>query len=217
MRPAYDLIVFDWDGTLFDSVGWIVDCIQRAALASDRAVPSEQAARSVIGLSLQQAMAALYPGSNEVEMQRFVAHYRTLYHAPPGASLQVFAGVSELLTALRAQGYKLGLATGKARSGLEHALQATGMGGYFDATRCADETASKPHPRMLHELLEQLSVPRRRALLVGDSLHDLRMARNAGVDAVAVSCGANTPEELAELAPLACLEGPSALYSFLNG
>lgn len=73
MRPAYDLIVFDWDGTLFDSVGWIVDCIQRAALASDRAVPSEQAARSVIGLSLQQAMAALYPGSNEVEMQRFVA------------------------------------------------------------------------------------------------------------------------------------------------
>lgn len=125
--------------------------------------------------------------------------------------------MSELLTALRAQGYKLGLATGKARSGLEHALQATGMGGYFDATRCADETASKPHPRMLHELLEQLSVPRRRALLVGDSLHDLRMARNAGVDAVAVSCGANTPEELAELAPLACLEGPSALYSFLNG
>lgn len=206
MKDRYDLLVFDWDGTLFDSIGWIVECLKHAARAAELPVPSEAAARSVIGLSLGQAMQTLYPGSSPAVAQRLAGHYREIYRSRPTASLGLFEGVEGLLAGFRGQGYKLAVATGKARSGLDHALRETGLTGMFHASRCADETDSKPHPRMIHELLDELGMDPGRTLLVGDSLHDLRMARNAGIDAVAVACGANTRAELMELEPLACLE-----------
>ena len=214
MRERYDLLVFDWDGTLFDSISWIVECLQQAARATGLAIPDEQAARAVIGLSLHQAMQTLYPGSPPELAQQLAGHYRAVYRTRSTESLGLFPGVEELLTGYREQGFKLAVATGKARAGLDHALQGTGLTRMFHATRCADETASKPHPLMLEQLLEELAVARERTLLIGDSLHDLHMARNAGIDAVAVACGANTRAELLELAPLACLEATTDLPTF---
>ena len=215
MKDRYELVVFDWDGTLFDSIGWIVRCLQMAAAESDLEVPTESQARSVIGLSLQQAMDALYPGATEIRAQQLVKHYREHYHKDTGHRLGLFEGVEPVLHQLRDRGYKLAVATGKARSGLDHALNATGLTEFFDATRCADETASKPHPLMVHELLEELRVTHERTLLVGDSLHDLRMADNAGVDVVAVACGANSRAELMALNPLLCLETTPELLNHL--
>ncbi|MFM8444003.1 MAG: HAD-IA family hydrolase [Methylococcus sp.] len=211
MKDRYDLLIFDWDGTLFDSIGWIVACLQQAARASGFAVPSDAAARSVIGLSLPQAMQTLYPGSSEDMAQRLVQHYRLLYHSPTATTLGLFEGIETLLLGFRRRGYRLAVATGKARAGLDRALRETGMNDIFHATRCADETASKPHPLMIHQLLEELAVPSARALLIGDSLHDLRMAQQAGIDAVAVACGANSRDELMELRPLHCLETTTEL------
>ena len=206
MKDRYELIVFDWDGTLCDSVGWIVTCLQQAARQTGLEPPDDRAARSVIGLSLQGAMDLLYPGAPETTAQQLLTHYRQAYYDRSGQPVPLFDGVPDMLATFRDRGYRLAVATGKARSGLDRALAETGTQAVFDATRCADETASKPHPRMVDELLAELEVPRHRALLVGDSLHDQLMARNAAVDAIAVSCRANTAGELAELNPLACLE-----------
>jgi len=211
MKDRYDVLIFDWDGTLFDSIGWIVACLRHAARESGFAVPTESAARSVIGLSLPQAMQTLYPGSSEDMAQRLAQHYRTLYNTQTAASLGLFEGVETLLRDFRQRGYRLAVATGKARAGLDRALRETGMTDFFHATRCADETASKPHPLMIHQLLEELAAPPERALLIGDSLHDLRMAQNAGIDVVAVACGANSREELIEFGPLYCLETTTEL------
>lgn len=215
MNDRYELIVFDWDGTLFDSIGWIVRCLQMAAAESCLEVPTESRARSVIGLSLQQAMDTLYPGATEVMAEQLVKHYREYYHQDAGQSLGLFEGVKPVLHELRDRGYKLAVATGKARSGLNHALNSTGLTEFFDATRCADETASKPHPLMVHELLAELRVTHERTLLVGDSLHDVRMAENAGIDVVAVACGANSRAELMELNPLLCLNTTPELLNHL--
>jgi phosphoglycolate phosphatase len=216
MNARYDLLVFDWDGTLFDSIGWIVECLQHAARETGLAVPAETAARSVIGLSLHQAMQVLYPGSSDELARQLAGHYSKLYHSRSTDSLGLFEGVEDMLSAFREQGYQLAVATGKARAGLDHALSGTGVGGLFHATRCADETASKPHPLMVHQLMEELGVVRERTLLVGDSLHDLQMAHNAGVDVVAVACGANTRSELAELNPLICLEKTAELLMLFD-
>ena len=217
MKDRYELIVFDWDGTLSDSVGWIVTCLQQAARETGLTPPDDRAARSIIGLSLQGAMDLLYPGAPETTAQQLLTHYRRAYYDRSGQPIPLFAGVDAMLSTFRERGYQLAVATGKARSGFDRALDESGTRSVFHATRCADETASKPHPRMVDELLAELAVPRHRALLVGDSLHDLLMARNAGVDAIAVSCGANTAEELAELSPLACLESAADLLNLFFG
>lgn len=216
MKDRYDLLIFDWDGTLMDSIGWIVECLRHAARETGLAVPEESAARSVIGLSLHEAMQTLYPGSTPALASELAGHYRELYRSPPAAALGLFEGVEEMLTGLRSQGYLLAVATGKARTGLEHAFRSTGVGELFHASRCADETASKPHPLMLHQLLDELDIATARALLVGDSLHDLRMAQNAGMDVVAVACGANSRTELMELKPLACLETTTELLKLFD-
>ena len=215
MKGRYELLVFDWDGTLFDSISWIVRCLQLAAAETGLDVPSESQARSVIGLSLGQAMELLYPGATEAMAQQLVKHYREHYHQNAGARLGLFEGVESALHELRDRGYKLAVATGKARSGLDHALRETGLTEFFHATRCADETLSKPHPRMIHELLAELQVSQARTLLVGDSLHDLRMAENAGIDVVAVTCGANSHAELSAYHPLLCLDGTPELLEHL--
>jgi phosphoglycolate phosphatase len=205
MRHETDLLIFDWDGTLFDSIDWIVTCLQQAARQTGLREPSQREARSVIGLSLQAALDALYPGEDEATAHRLVTHYRQIYHTRPLSSLGLYEGVPELLLALREAGYQLAVATGKARSGLDAALDETGTRHLFDATRCADETASKPDPLMVEEILEELRVVKSRAVVIGDSLHDLRMADRAGVRAIGVSQGANDHEELMALSPVLCI------------
>jgi phosphoglycolate phosphatase len=205
MRHETDLLIFDWDGTLFDSIDWIVTCLQQAARQTGLREPSHREARSVIGLSLQAALDTLYPGEEDATAHRLVTHYREVYHTRPLSSLGLYPGVPELLVSLRNAGYQLAVATGKARSGLDAALDETGIRHLFDATRCADETASKPDPLMVKEILDELQVPKGRAVVIGDSLHDLRMADRAGVRAIGVSQGANDHEELMALSPVLCI------------
>jgi phosphoglycolate phosphatase len=215
MKDRFDLLVFDWDGTLFDSVDWIVDCLKQAAEDCSLPIPLDEAARSVIGLSLRDAMDTLYPGASPELAARVVESYRRCYESKPITAMSLFEGVPNMLAELRGRGYRLAVATGKIRAGLDPALRATGTAGLFHATRCADETASKPDPTMLFQLMDELAVVRERTLMIGDSLHDLRMARNAGVSAVGVGCGANGLDQLAELNPLVCLGATRELLSLL--
>jgi phosphoglycolate phosphatase len=216
MKNRFDLLIFDWDGTLFDSVDWIVECLQRAARDCGFPVPLPAAAKSVIGLSLAQAMATLYPGSDEAMARHLARSYQSHYGTRPAGPAGLFEGVPAMLETFRARGYRLAVATGKTRAGLGHVLAATGMDEVFDATRCADETASKPDPRMLHEIMAELKVGPERTLMIGDAVHDLHMARNAGVAAVGVGCGANDLGQLAALEPLACLERTLELLDLLD-
>lgn len=216
MRNQFDLLVFDWDGTLFDSVGWIVDCLQRAAHGCGLPIPSDQEAKSVIGLGLMEAMEALFPEYPSEMARRLVEGYRRHYGDRIISADGLFAGVLDMLTELRGRGYRLAVATGKTRAGLNHALAATGTELFFHSTRCADETVSKPNPEMLFQLMSEAGIARERTLMVGDSLHDLRMAHNAGVAAVGVGCGANDLFELAEFDPLACIERTTDLLEILS-
>jgi phosphoglycolate phosphatase len=215
MRDRFDLLVFDWDGTLIDSIDWIVGCLQRAAREHGFPVPDEQAAKQVIGLSLSRAMRTLFPDANDDTVDKLMHAYRGYYNGWAIGADDLFDGVAGLLENLRAAGYRLAIATGKARGGLDDALAATAVGHFFDASRCADETASKPHPKMLLQLMDEVRVPPERTLMIGDSLHDLRMAHNAGIAAVGVACGANTREELLALNPLTCLRHPVELLALL--
>ncbi|MFN3593194.1 MAG: HAD family hydrolase [Thiobacillaceae bacterium] len=204
----YELIIFDWDGTLMDSAGTIVACIQAACRDLGLPVPSREAASHIIGLGLQDALRHLLPELPAQDYPRLVEAYRNHYLSQD-AEIPLFAGADALVASLHARGHLLAVATGKARRGLERAFQHTGLGAYFHASRTADETFSKPHPAMIEELLDELAVPAERALMVGDTSHDLLMARNAGVDALAAGYGAHPAESLAQFQPLAvCSDFP---------
>ncbi len=196
---AYDLVVFDWDGTLMDSTRLIASCLQGACRDVGAPVPSEADALYVIGLNLAATFEHVAPGLGAEERQRLAERYRHHYlsreHEAP-----LYGGVREMLAELHGRGTRLAVATGKARRGLERALDTTGLRPWFEATRCADEGFAKPHPDMLLVLLELTGVPSRRALMVGDTTHDLELAANAGIDAVSVSYGAH-PEELLSTRP----------------
>lgn len=199
-RTQFDLIVFDWDGTLIDSTAAIVQCIQAAARDLGLPVPDKGAASHVIGLGLADAMAAAMPNIDAKYYPSVVERYRHHYLGQDHA-LTLFDGVREMLTDLSQQNYFLAVATGKSRMGLNRALNATGLLSVFDATRCADETFSKPHPAMLHELTRELGRDMSRTLMIGDTTHDLQMAINAGAASVAVEYGAHPMRELAALNP----------------
>ena len=196
MSRPFDLIAFDWDGTLIDSTALISGSLQAAAADLGLPVPTHEQASHVIGLGLMQAFEYLFPALEAERYPALTERYRFHFLAKDH-EVALFDGVRELLPALRAQGYLLAVATGKARRGLDRALEQSGLLQFFDATRCADETFSKPHPQMLLELIDELNVDAARVLMVGDTTHDLQMAANAGTAAVAVTCGAHPPEELA--------------------
>jgi phosphoglycolate phosphatase len=215
-RPLrFDLIAFDWDGTLYDSTGIIVRCIQAAVRDVGGTVPDDRRAAYVIGMSLNQALAHAapdvpperYPQLNE----RYRHHYRQHHE-----DLSLFDGVLALLDSLRARGHLLAVATGKSRRGLDEALQTVELRGMFDASRTADETAGKPDPLMLHELMADFDLPPERVLMVGDTTHDLLMARNAGCASVGVSYGAHTPEAFAALGPLHIAHSVADLGAWLQ-
>jgi phosphoglycolate phosphatase len=213
-RKQFDLIVFDWDGTLMDSTATIVQCIQAAARDLGLPVPDKRAASHVIGLGLADAMQAAMPDIDPVYYPRVVERYRHHYLGQD-QDLTLFDGVREMLADLSQQGYFLAVATGKSRVGLNRALNATGLLSVFDATRCADETFSKPHPAMLQELTRELGQDMTRTLMIGDTTHDLQMAVNAGAAGVAVEYGAHPLHERAAFNPLYSAGSIPALHAWL--
>ncbi len=197
----FDLIAFDWDGTLFDSTKIIVRCIQAAVKDVGGTVPTDEAAAYVIGLGLAQALAHAAPDVPRDKYPVLGERYRYHYHLH-AHDVSLFDGVLPLLAALKARGHLLAVATGKSRHGLDEALQTVQLKGVFDASRTADKTAGKPDPKMLHELMAELGIAPKRTLMVGDTTHDLQMALNAGCPSLAVSYGAHAPDAFAALGPL---------------
>jgi len=211
----YSLIVFDWDGTLLDSAAEIVECIQQASREMGLPVPDAERARHVIGLGLHDSLRIAVPDLPVESYGEFAALYRKNFLARE-ESMRLFTGVRELLAALRQREHLLAVATGKSRRGLDRALEASALGTHFAASRCGDETHPKPHPAMLLELMEQLAVDPARVLMIGDTSHDLEMARNAGVDALGVTYGAHPASALQALAPRACVASVKELRSWLE-
>lgn len=210
-----DLIVFDWDGTLMDSTATIVTCIQNSAADLGLTVPTREQAAYVIGLDLQRALQTALPDLEPRDYPRLIERYR-YHYLMKDHHLVLFEGVQEMLADLASNGYVLAIATGKSRAGLNRALEVTGLGPVFDATRCADETFSKPHPAMLQELARDLGQDLMRTLMIGDTTHDLQMAINAGAKGVAVKYGAHSESELAALNPLFTAGSAVELHAWLR-
>jgi phosphoglycolate phosphatase len=215
MGKQFDLLVFDWDGTVVDSAGHIVDSIQAACRDLGLAVPSPERARYIIGLGLADAMAYLLPDLAPSEYQRLAERYRFHYLAGDHR-VTLFEGVREGLGQLHGCGFLLGVATGKSRRGLDRALQDSGLQPFFHLSRCADEGFPKPHPEMLIYLMDMLGVAPQRTLMIGDTSHDLEMARAAGVPALAVTYGAHEEASLRALAPVACIASAPELIAWLR-
>jgi phosphoglycolate phosphatase len=214
-RKKFDLIVFDWDGTLMDSTGTIVKCIQAAARDIGLPPPSEQAAAHVIGLGLAEAMQSVIPDIDAALYPKMVERYRYHYLAKDH-ELVLFDGVRAMLAELSQEGYFLAVATGKSRVGLNRALNAVGLLSLFDATRCADETFSKPHPAMLQELTRELGQDLRRTVMIGDTTHDLLMANNAGATGIAVEYGAHPVHQLEACHPIYSAKTVHELHHWLT-
>lgn len=200
-RRAFDLIAFDWDGTLFDSTAVITRSIQAAVRDVGGTVPTDQVASYVIGMGLMQALAYAAPDVPKEKYAELGARYRRHFTAQQD-DISLFDGVLPMLADLKQRGHHLAVATGKSRAGLDAALQDIRLQGVFDSTRTADETAGKPNPRMLLELAQEFGVDPARVLMVGDTTHDLLMALNAGCPSVGVGYGAHGTEAFADLRPL---------------
>lgn len=214
-RKQFDLVVFDWDGTLMDSTATIVRCIQAAARDLGLAIPDDRSASYVIGLGLQEAMQVAMPGLDPKHYPRLVERYR-YHYLTKDHGLTLFPGVRAMLEDLSQQGYFLAVATGKTRVGLNRALHAADLLRLFDATRCADETFSKPHPAMLQELTRELGQDMKRTVMIGDTVHDLQMARSAGAHGIAVQYGAHPSHELKALQPLFMAASVPILHQWLQ-
>ncbi len=209
------LLVFDWDGTLMDSIGPIVACTQATIQELNLGSVPDETIRGMVGLGLRETIEILSPGCDEPLFARILEGYRRQWHGTYRDMPLLFPGVPEMLRGLAAAGYLLAIATGKSRRGLDYALEQTGLGGLFQATRTADEAFSKPHPQMLLDILDELGVPPRDAVMIGDTTYDLEMARNARTHAVGVCSGGHGREELLDLEPLACLERVVELTAWL--
>ncbi|AXS79800.1 HAD family hydrolase [Dechloromonas sp. HYN0024] len=211
----YELVVFDWDGTLLDSAGAIVHAIQASARDLGLAVPDDARARHVIGLGLADALRHAVPDlpadGTAAMVERYRFHYLSGDHG-----LTLFKGVPEMLQRLQAAGHILTVATGKSRLGLERAFDHSGLRPLFQASRCADECHSKPHPQMLEELMAEFGIAAESTIMIGDTSHDLLMASNAGVDSLAVTYGAHPHNHLLEHKPVACLHTVQELDRWLQ-
>lgn len=216
MQRDYDLLIFDWDGTLADSIGRIVEAMHLAAGRAGYATCADEAVKGIIGLALPEAISVLYPQLDAEQIVQFRQHYADVYMALDDQPSPLFEGVVESLEAFRAEGYRLAVATGKARRGLDRVLRANGWEDYFDITRAADESRGKPHPQMLEEILAHCQVEPQRAVMVGDSSFDLLMASNAGMHSVAVGYGAMSLEALSAFGPQVCIDHFSQLQAWLR-
>ena len=214
-RPRrFDLVVFDWDGTLYDSTAVIVQSIQAACRDIGEPPPDDAAASWVIGLGLRAAMEHAVPGLPAERYPQMIERYRHHYVQRQHA-LTLFPGVIGMLHALRARNHWLAVATGKSRAGLDEALDTAELKGVFDGSRTADETRSKPDPTMLHELMRQFGTEPGRTLMIGDTTHDLQLAANAGTPSVAVSYGAHGREAFDTHLPLFTAHSVAELADWL--
>ena len=212
----YQLIIFDWDGTLMDSIDKIVLCMQQAAKQENQALPSEGEIKNIVGLSLLNAMQQLFPLLSSSQHHELVDAYRHQYNSHQHIDTPFYDGIAELLLDLKSKGYTLAVATGKGRNGLNRMLQLTETEHLFAATVCADEANSKPDPLMINFLLDKLNVEPSQAMMVGDSSYDLEMAKNAGVDSLGVSYGVHDHQTLNLFKPIAIVDClPSQLYQYI--
>ena len=214
-RPRrFDLIAFDWDGTLFDSTAIIVRCIQAAVRDVGGVVPTDEAAAYVIGMGLTQALAH---AAHDVPPEKYpeLGNRYRFHYLQRQDDLSLFEGVLPLLSDLRERGHLLAVATGKSRRGLDESLHSVDLRGVFDSSRTADQTAGKPHPLMLQELMAELDVLPGRLLMIGDTTHDLQMAVNAGCASVGVSYGAHEPNDFESLRPLHVAHSVRDLHDWL--
>ncbi|MFC0398647.1 HAD-IA family hydrolase [Paraburkholderia rhizosphaerae] len=214
-RQQFDLIVFDWDGTLMDSTAHIARSIQAACRDLGLPVPATEAASFVIGLGLRDALHIAAPTLDPADYPRLAERYR-FHFLVKDPTTELFAGAREMLVELRDTGYLLGIATGKSRVGLNRALDQARLTSLFDGTRCADETFSKPHPAMLHELTRELGQDPARTVMIGDTTHDLQMAANAGVAGVGVAYGAHPADSLTPFAPKFIADNIGSLSDWLR-
>lgn len=215
MSQQYPFIVFDWDGTLMDSAGKIVACLSAAITQLGLPPRSDDQLRHIIGLGMGEAIAHLYP-NEAIDANALAARYRDEFMRLNQQASPLYPGVIELLDELEARGHWIAVATGKSRIGLNHVLNEMGLAQRFHATRTADETASKPHPLMLNELMAECGYAAQQTLMVGDTEFDIQMAHAAGVDAIAVKGGAHPEEHLRQFSPLRVLDQITDLLDFLH-
>lgn len=217
MRSSkYKLLIFDWDGTLVDSIERITTSLQAASHQVCQIAISNNEARDVIGLGLREAIEKLHPQLEPELISQVSEAYKHHYQNDNLIKEDPFDGVSDLLSDLKDNGYFLAVATGKSRVGFEHSISKYDMGKCFHSTQCTGENKSKPHPQMLHKILERLNICVTDAVMIGDSKHDMEMAKNAGMDSIAVTHGVHTAEVLAEYDPLICLDKITDLSNFLH-
>ena len=214
MTDKIQCIVFDWDGTLMDSEAQIVHCLHMAIADLGLEPMDDDTVKNIIGLGLRESIDTLVPGRDAGFHRAFVEAYREHWFAHEGSDL--FAGAREVLDLLKSNGIHLGIATGKARRGLIRVLSETGLHDFFDATRCSDETVSKPHPQMLLEVMQELSVAPGRTVMVGDTEYDMEMATNAGAAKIAVRSGVHTEERLKRHKPLVCLDSVTDMPAWMS-
>lgn len=213
--PAYKLAIFDWDGTLMDSVAHIVDSMQQAAYELEQTIPTVAEVRHIIGLGLPEAIALLFPKANQATREQIRQHYAQHFLAHSAAKSELFTGAESLLAQLAQQGYLLAIATGKSRLGLDRVLAQTGIGHYFVATRCADETASKPHPLMLQQLLSYTNTAPQDSIMIGDTSYDMEMAQKLAMPRLGVSYGVHSIDTLQQYQPLAIVDSLYQLHDYL--
>lgn len=216
MSKNFKLLVFDWDGTLMDSEARIVACARAASLAMSVEAPADEAIRNIIGLGLMEALEVLFPDSDHNFKECFIGHYRRYFLHEDSTPSLLFPRARDVLDHLAGSDYLLAVATGKGRPGLDKVLTETGLKGHFHATRCADETFSKPHPEMLLQIMDELGVEPHETLMIGDTEYDLQMAINARAPALAVSYGVHDVQRLQRLKPLGCLDDIAELNDWLE-
>lgn len=212
----WPILVFDWDGTLVDSERHIVSCIAESAKVCDLPELSYDRMKSIIGLGMKEALYELYPQISDSQISALREHYSKRFHQNEGAELSLFPGVVETLASLQNLGYRMAVATGKSRRGLELAKEQTGLGAFFEVERCADESRSKPHPQMLHELADYFNVPESDMLMVGDTSFDLDMAARAGAASVGVSYGVHPIAELLKYKPRRIVDEFKEIVAWLD-
>ncbi len=218
MHNNFSLLIFDWDGTLMDSEATIIECVRAAAVDLDLKLPTDDAVRNIIGLGLSEAVISMFPeaGSDEQLVAAVVERYRYHFLRDDRPSSPLFAGAEEVLRELERRGYLLAVATGKGRVGLDKVLKQTSLDSLFHATRCADETLSKPHPEMLLQLMDELGAAADETVMIGDTEWDMQMARNASTHSIAVSYGAHERERLLQHSPLTCVDSIGEIISWLD-
>jgi phosphoglycolate phosphatase len=216
VKKDYELIIFDWDGTLMDSESKIVNCFRKSMADLELSYPGDAAVRNIIGLGLKEALDVLLPEHGEATRKQVVDRYREHFLYLDETDMLLFAGVEEGLQLLLQQDYSLAIATGKARIGLDKVLQQTRLGRYFVSSRCADEALSKPHPRMVLEILDETSVAAEKAIVVGDTSYDIQMAHSANTDVLAVCYGVHDRENLMTEQPLDCVDDFNSVINWFS-